>query len=426
MYSGLYPVQSLAIRKPTDPAYVYGKEKHQMKKVIFVILWTIICGSVHVSFCQSATLYNFNVAETLERLADRFCENGNDSLALCYYRQSLAAATDKRDDVHIARLLSSIGSVYLRLKNYTTAMHYQAQAMQRAAYAHDTATIATIYMRQGALAHAKGDCADALIIAKKALTLGGKRMPAKQIAELYQEVYKIYACLSDFRLAYDYQDKYVKVVDSLQRVASLHETTHLHYGYELDKKEAAIAAIKYQRDREIFRRNAFIGALVVALVIGGLVYRRQRIIFEKKLMLKRQRLDNYTRSLVEKSEMIRQVNEELVILQNSLSKEDIHIRKFNEVLSLQILTEEDWESFKLAFEGVHPGFFGKLRYHYPDITVSELRLAALIKLKLSLKESAAMLGISPESVKKSRYRLKKKLEVPDSENVDEFIIRLTA
>jgi hypothetical protein len=124
--------------------------------------------------------------------------------------------------------------------------------------------------------------------------------------------------------------------------------------------------------------------------------------------------------------MIQKVNDELTALQSSLSKEDIHIRKFNEVLSLQILTEDDWKSFKLAFESVHPGFFSKLQYHYPDITVSELRLAALIKLKLSLKESAAMLGISAESVKKSRYRLKKKLEVPDSENVDDFIIRLTA
>lgn len=397
-----------------------------MKKIIFIILWTIVCGSAHGSYGQSQLLYNFNTAETFEKLADRFREDGNDSLALNYYKQSLVAATGERDDVHIARLLSDIGSVYLHLKNYTVAMHYQQEALQRATRVRDTATIATIYMRQCALAHAQGNCMDALLIAKKALTLGDWKMPVKDIAELYLEVYKIYDCLADFRQAYDFQGKYLKMVDSLQRVTSLYETTRLHYRYELDKKEAAIDAVKDQHDRDIFRRNAFIGVLIVALIIGGLVYSRQRIIFEKKLMLKKQRLDNYTRSLVEKSEMIRKINEELVTLQNSLSKDDVHIRKFNEVLNLQILTEEDWESFKLAFEGVHPGFFSKLRYHYPDITVSELRLAALIKLKLSLKESAAMLGISPESVKKSRYRLKKKLDVPDSENVDEFIIRLTA
>lgn len=396
-----------------------------MKKVNFFILGAIIGSAVHVSFGQSGTLYNFNTVQTFETLADRFSGNNSDSLALYYYRQSLARATDEGDDMRIARLLSDIGSVYQHLKRYPVALHYQQQAMQRVVYAHDTIAMATIYMRQCALARTQGDCTGALTHARNALVFV-KKMPAKDVVELYSQVYKVYACLSDFKQAFDFQSKYAKMTDSLQRVASRNEAARLHYNYELDKKEAAIASVQQQRDREVFRRNAFIGALVVVLIIGGLIYNRQKIIFEKKLMLKKQRLDNYTRSLVEKSEMIRKVNEELTALQNSLSKEDLHIRKFNEVLNLQILTEEDWESFKLAFEGVHPGFFGKLRYHYPDITVSELRLAALIKLKLSLKESAAMLGISPESVKKSRYRLKKKLEVPDSENVDEFIIRLTA
>lgn len=389
------------------------------------MLGAIVGSPVHVSFAQSVTLYNFNTTQTFQSLADRFREIGNDSLALYYYNQSLACATAEGNGRQVINLLSEIGLAYKHLGNYTLAVSYQQQAMQRAVYAHDTVAMATIHMRQCVMAQAQGDCKAAFMHAKSAMAFTAK-MPAKDVAELYSEVYKVYACLQDFQHAFDFQAKYVKVTDSLQRVISLHEAARLHYNYELDKKENAIASVRQQRDREVFRRNAFIGALVVVLIIGALIYSRQKIIFEKKLLLKKYRLDNYTRSLVEKSEMIRKMNEELAILQNSLSKEDIHIRKFNEVLNLQILTEEDWESFKLAFEGVHPGFFGKLRYHYPDITVSELRLAALIKLKLSLKESAAMLGISPESVKKSRYRLKKKLEVPDSENVDEFIIRLTA
>ncbi|MFD0998598.1 transcriptional regulator [Ohtaekwangia kribbensis] len=397
-----------------------------MKKVIFVILWAIVGSSVQISFAQSSILYNFNSTETFEKIADRFRQKANDSLALYFYHQSLASATREGDSVRMVHLLSNIGAIYLHLENYTTAMKYQQDAMQRASYTHDTVAVATIYMRQSAIQQAQGHCSDALITANKALMFKKKQMRAEDVAELYFEMYKVYACLSDFKQAYDFQARYVRLNDSLQRAISHHEAARLHFNYELDKKEAAIASIQHQRDGEVFRRNAFIGALVAFLAIGGLLYNRQKIIFDKKLMLKRQRLDNYTQSLVEKSEMIRQVNEELATLRNSLSTEDIHIRKFNEVLNLQILTEDDWESFKIAFEGVHPGFFAKLRYHYPGITVSELRLAALIKLKLSLKESAAMLGISPESVKKSRYRLKKKLEVPDSENVDEFIIRLTA
>lgn len=396
-----------------------------MKKVILVILWASVISSARISLAQSNELYNFNVAEVFEELANTFREKAQDSLALYYYRESLARATADGNSAHVTRLLSTIGSVYLHRENYRAAIQYQQEALQRARHDHDTAAIAIIYTQQCAIQQAQGQCNEALLTAQKALTLSKSGMPGKNVAELYFEVYKIYGCLSDFKHAYDFQAKYVKLSDSLRNVISNHEAARLNYNYELDKKETAINNLQQQRDREVFRRNAFISALIVLLIIGGLVYNRQKIIFEKKLMLKKQRLDNYTQRLVEKSEMIRKVNEELEVLRKSLSKEDIHIHKFNEVLNLQILTEDDWESFKLAFEGVHPGFFGKLRYHYPDITVSELRLAALIKLKLTLKESAAMLGISPESVKKSRYRLKKKLGVPDSENVDEFIVRLT-
>jgi tetratricopeptide (TPR) repeat protein len=397
-----------------------------MKKVILVILWASVMSLARISFAQSSELYNFNVAAVFEELANGFHEKAQDSLALYYYRESLVQATTEGSSARIPRLLSAIGSIYLHRENYHVAMQYQQQALQRALHDHDTATLVLIYTRQCAIQQAQGQCNEALLTAQKALTLSRSGLPGKNVSDLYFEVYKIYGCLSDFKHAYDFQEKYVKLNDSLRNVISNHEAARLHYNYELDKKEAAINNLQQQRDREVFRRNAFIGALLALLVIGGLIYNRQKIIFGKKLMLKKQRLDNYTQRLVEKSEMIKKVNGELDVLRKSLSKEDIHIHKFNEVLNLQILTEDDWESFKLAFEGVHPGFFAKLRYHYPDITVSELRLAALIKLKLTLKESASMLGISPESVKKSRYRLKKKLGVPDSENVDEFIIRLTS
>lgn len=397
-----------------------------MKKVILVTLCAATVGFARISFAQPHELYNFNRAEVFEKLADDFRENAHDSIALYYYRESLAQAAAEGDDVRIIRLLGTIGSIYLQYKNYERASWYQQEAMQRALHKSDTAALTIIYIRLSAIQQAQGKCKEALVTARKALMLMKKGIPDNNIAELYFEVYKIYKCLSDYKQAYDFRANYTRLSDSLRNVISNHEAARLHYNYELDRKETAIATLQEQRDREVFRRNSFIGGFIVLLIIGGLIYNRQKIIFGKKLMLKKQRLDNCTQRLVEKSEMIRKVNEELDVLRKSLSREDIHIHKFNEVLNLQILTEEDWESFKLAFEGVHPGFFGKLLYHYPDITVSELRLAALIKLQLTLKESAAMLGISPESVKKSRYRLKKKLEVPDTENVDAFIIRLTA
>jgi hypothetical protein len=74
-----------------------------------------------------------------------------------------------------------------------------------------------------------------------------------------------------------------------------------------------------------------------------------------------------------------------------------------------IITEDEWIQFRSLFDKVHKGFFTRLKVQYPDVTQAEIRLMALTKLNLSTKEMAGILGISPESIRKSRYRFLKKV-----------------
>jgi len=141
---------------------------------------------------------------------------------------------------------------------------------------------------------------------------------------------------------------------------------------------------------------------------------------------KKLQLELYTQNLMEKSDMISRISNELEELKSKLSagQEQEQIQKFSSILQFSILTDEDWERFKKTFQEVYPNFFASLRYRFYSITASELRLSALIKMNLSLKESANMLGISTDSVKKSRYRLKKRLGLLDEESLEEFIRKL--
>jgi CHASE3 domain sensor protein len=136
---------------------------------------------------------------------------------------------------------------------------------------------------------------------------------------------------------------------------------------------------------------------------------------------KKEQLDLYTRRLFEKSELIEQLSNEIEILKKKPAADHEQVQKFNEVLNSTILTDDDWEQFKKTFDGVYPNFFASLRYRFPDITAAELRLAALIKMNLTLKEAANALGISADSVKKSRYRLKKKIELGEEDSLEDFI-----
>jgi DNA-binding CsgD family transcriptional regulator len=60
----------------------------------------------------------------------------------------------------------------------------------------------------------------------------------------------------------------------------------------------------------------------------------------------------------------------------------------------------------------------------PDLSVSDYRLAALISLNMNIKEAAAVLNITPSSVKLARHRLRKKLKIDTGEDIYIFLTKL--
>jgi DNA-binding CsgD family transcriptional regulator len=77
--------------------------------------------------------------------------------------------------------------------------------------------------------------------------------------------------------------------------------------------------------------------------------------------------------------------------------------------------------FKSLFEKVYPGYYARLIKSYPLLTAGEQRLFLLLKLGYESKQIAGMLAISTESIRKSKYRLKKKLNLNESDDLEQMI-----
>ena len=59
-------------------------------------------------------------------------------------------------------------------------------------------------------------------------------------------------------------------------------------------------------------------------------------------------------------------------------------------------------------------FQERLKRQFPLLTAYDLRLCTYLKANLSTKEIATLLNITPDSVKKAKHRLRKKLNAhPD-------------
>jgi len=96
--------------------------------------------------------------------------------------------------------------------------------------------------------------------------------------------------------------------------------------------------------------------------------------------------------------------------------------KINKLIENNLNSEHDWEMFENLFDQAHENFFKRLKQEYPDLTPSDFRLCAYLRMNLSSKEIAPLLNISIRGVEEKRYRLRKKINLNPEQNLTEFII----
>jgi len=150
---------------------------------------------------------------------------------------------------------------------------------------------------------------------------------------------------------------------------------------------------------------------------------RQRLSAEReKLTLevdtKSRELSNAALNLIRKNEALQHLRSELLQAGNDAKA----LAKMARMIDAHLEGDHDWEVFQESFNQVHDDFFKRLMGAYSDLTPGDLRLAAYLKMNLSSKEIAPLLNISVRGVENKRYRLRKKIGLPEDANLTEFIM----
>ncbi len=99
-------------------------------------------------------------------------------------------------------------------------------------------------------------------------------------------------------------------------------------------------------------------------------------------------------------------------------------QKMNALLNSNMDAEEDWKMFLIKFEQKHRGFFKKLKMMHPQLTTNDLRLCACLKLNLETKDIASLMNLSVRAVENNRYRLRKKINLSSSQNLNEYFLQI--
>ena len=110
---------------------------------------------------------------------------------------------------------------------------------------------------------------------------------------------------------------------------------------------------------------------------------------------------------------------------NTESEKDADdINKIIRVLSDKDKIDKQWEQFTMHFDHVHSDFLADLKNTFPNLSANELKLCAYLRMNLSTKEIAQLMNISVRGVEISRYRLRKKIQIPTEVNLSDFLLNL--
>jgi len=138
-------------------------------------------------------------------------------------------------------------------------------------------------------------------------------------------------------------------------------------------------------------------------------FKNEKLFSEQKLTETNNTLNAYKIYLSEKNRQIASLEKE--IEKNKFSTESInnkHQQSLYDLLDSHLMTEDNWLNFKKTFIKEQPAYFDYLNHNFPDLTESNLRIVILQKMNLNNSETANILGITVDAVKKAKQRLRKK------------------
>ncbi len=148
---------------------------------------------------------------------------------------------------------------------------------------------------------------------------------------------------------------------------------------------------------------------------------------ESAIVNKNTELASSAMHLVQKAEFINKLRDELIQLTKQPTSEQTiqALRKLIKTLGEANRIDAEWDLFANHFDQVHNNFLDTLKHLYPKLSANELKLCAYLRINLSTKEIAQLLNISNRGVEISRYRLRKKLDIPHGESLYNFLYSIT-
>lgn len=278
---------------------------------------------------------------------------------------------------------------------------------------------------------------------------------------LFESAAKLYKVTGNYKKSLNYMDSLVIYNDSITTATNRQLTENSKTKIEVMKFKADIDKQMSRMKQRHYTLILVMCILVLLVIIAIIMMRYQRI--------KSRHLQRMMELQLEKEQHEKQLAEEQAksveleahyrqeIMKNSLEQkqkelsitnmfmssrneliEDLlkyltNIKEVQNIAAVKILVQHlkqllknsnERDNFIINFESANPDFIRKIKNTHPDLSSSDIRFLSYIRMNMSTKDIASLININPESCKRRKIRISKKLGIESSANLYDYIINM--
>ncbi len=284
--------------------------------------------------------------------------------------------------------------------------------------------------------NAIGDTKNAIHYLSEAINTS---MTYDDLPDLYNDLAGYYAKNNEIKLSLDCYKKRNIVIDSIR---SMEQKAFIDY---YDTKIKFVNQEQDKKNLEILnsKQKAYIISLIVGMAclllftLSFIIYRKynkseqtvedlkqnEKEILKNHIKVRENELSAMLIAQAKKTDQLVEIQKIYTEATDLNNKEQLILA--NKSLNVFINDAENIDLFTERLESQYPDIVHQLISKHPELSGTDIKHALLIKLGLSLKESAQLLNISTATVKKARNRVVKKLELPDDTNFKAYLDAIT-
>ncbi|MBO6497294.1 MAG: tetratricopeptide repeat protein [Roseivirga sp.] len=404
------------------------------------------------------------LAETYGVIGHYYEKTADSDSAFFYQYKALELYQALDDSRGLAIIHDNIGSIYEDLGQFEQAYDYFLQSAKYDSVCNNLPALVNTLNNIGDTYRKRGIVEESVVYTNKALALADSLNLNYEILSAYHDLAKVYRADGQESLALMYYDSAYEFSQNLFNSQIAGQIANFQTLYETQEKEQAIVQLEAeQRIGRQTRNTVIVGSLglIFFVTLVAIQERKRRtnateafkaqkalsdakienIELEQKalqtqlenkklkeeqfyleLEARSQDLTTKTLHIIQKNRLLKDLREQISVLDKENKMKSDVVSKLSNSIDKGFQFDREWEHFQDSFNQVHDDFSHRIKKEFADLTESEIRLCALIRMGISSKDIATILGISTDSLRVSRYRLKKKLNTEAANKLKEFLI----